>query len=333
MFFLCRAAKGWFVPRFSWICALQRSLESTGHRENACATLLCSADSDGGSPVLRYDPWSFGRIADVPRPKSLDTGHYTRHGTLKHSEAARQTNTNKAQGLNRAHSPPMVLPELWFIHVYLWLHPRRGRQGKSKIQAFVYLQCSSEAKSVKQLRQLGRARGWHDDLHDAIGEGSTCHLRATNPPLSSASRRVKVPACKFPRRSQLGENLVWSHAKICALGSRQSWPKSPSCWDHQSNPRVQSNWKKCCLHLAVTHGYTLSQHVTTMQVDETHSLSILMSEAPSGFAWMWCFWSCRIGGAHWLRWHLCIEGAAREFQQIPSNSHVCICLYNPGFAI
>ena len=119
--------------------------------------------------------------AKVPWPRAL---HQT--WDLKHSEAARQTNTNKAQGLNRAHSPPMVLPELWFIHVYLWLHPRRGRQGKSKIQAFVYLQCSSEAKSVKQLRQLGCARGWHDDLHDAIGEGSTCHLRATNPSLSSA---------------------------------------------------------------------------------------------------------------------------------------------------
>ena len=138
-----------------------------------------------------------------------------------------------------------------------------------------------------------------------------------------------MPACKFPRRSQLGENLVWSHAKICALGSRQSWPKSAKVsfmLRSSIKPPSSIKLKKCCLHLAVTHGYTLSQHVTTMQVDETHSLSILMSEAPSGFAWMWCFWSCRIGGAHWLRWHLCIEGAAREFQQIPSNSHVCTIL-------
>ena len=98
---------------------------------------------------------------------------------------------------------------------------------------------------------------WQDDLHDVIGEGSTAHLRATNPSLFSACRRVKVPACKFPRRSQLGENLVWSHAKICALGSKQSWPKSPACWDNerrycswvswgwknQSNLQVQSKSK------------------------------------------------------------------------------------------
>lgn len=82
--------------------------------------------------------------------------------------------------------------------------------------------------------------------------------------------------------------------------------------------------------LSLAYGCIWSQMhiVTTLQVGET-SRSILISEASSGFAWMWCFWSCRIGGAHRFRWHLCVEGAARDLQEILWNSRNS---YNPGLA-
>ena len=210
------AAKRWDL------CLAKKSLESTGQKENARAILLCFADSHRGSAVLRYDPWSFGRIADVPRPMST--------WDLKHPKA-----TGYKQSTETELKARFVVPDPWFMHVYLWLQPRRGRQGKSKIQAFVCVfSMWFRSKQGDQTASTARTcSDWQDDLHDVIGEGSTSHLRATNPSLLFACRRVKVPACKFPRRSQLGENLVWSHAKICALGSKQSWPKSPACWDNE----------------------------------------------------------------------------------------------------